>query len=366
MHVTLIEFRTSTPYPVQLANALGRLCQVTLLLPDRATALAAYVDREYVNLKHFCMPRLRQPANLAMVWRLRRQLRALRPHLVHITYWHPWGTPGLGLFTRFPSVATVHDVSRHAGERGVWAIPPVLYRWQWRWADQVIVHASAARQQLLNGYGRKPEGTHVIPIGSYGFYRAVADDDVPERPNTVLFFGRIWGYKGLQHLVEAEPLISQAVPDVRIVIAGQGESFKRYERAMVNPHHFEVHNYRISDKDVASFFHQASVVALPYTEASQSGVVPIAYAFGKPVVATRVGGLPDVVVDGQTGLLVPPGDSRGLAQAIIMLLKDEELRCRLARGARRFAETELSWPQIAARTMEVYRLAVSPGVEDAG
>ena len=355
MHVVLIEFGCSTPYPVHLANAMGQLCRVTLMLPEAGSNFADKVDRERVNVQLFHMPRIRQPANLAMVWHLHRRLKALRPHLVHITFWHLWATPGLGMCAPFPLVATVHDVSRHPGERGLWAIPPALYRWQWRWADQVIVHATAARQQLLTQHGCQPERVHVIPVGSFDFYRACAHDTQPERPNTVLFFGRIWGYKGLQYLIEAEPLITRAVPNARIVIAGYGEPFEKYRRAMVNPHHFEVHNYRIPDEQVAHFFQQASVVALPYVEASQSGVVPVACAFGKPVVATRVGGLPDMVIEGQTGLLVPPADARSLAEAIIKLLKDTPLRHQMGQRARQFAETELSWQRIAQKTLTVYQ-----------
>ncbi len=361
MHIVLIEFRTSTPYPVQLANSLGELCQVTLMLPRTAGKFADRVDRRRVNLRLFHMPKLRHPINLAMVWRLRGQLKALRPHLVHITFWHLWGTPGLGMFAPVPLVATVHDVSRHPGERGWWAIPPSLYRLQWRWADQVIVHATAAREQLLTQHSCQPERVHVIPIGSYDLYRDWANVAEPERPNTVLFFGRIWGYKGLEVLIEAEPLITQAVPDARIVIAGQGEPFERYQQAMTNPEHFEVHNYRIPDEQVARFFQRASVVALPYLEASQSGIVPVAYAFGKPVVATRTGGLPDIVIDNQTGLLVPAADARSLAEAIITLLKDTELRHQMGQYARHFAETELSWQRIAQKTLKVYQQVKSRG-----
>lgn len=362
MHVVLIEFRASTPYPVQLANALGQLCQVTLMLPDAALRLVDKLDRGKVNLHVFHMPQLRQLTNLAMVWRLRRQLKALRPDLVHVTFWHLWGTPALGVFPPAPLVATVHDVSRHAGERGIWAIPPAVYPWQWRWAEQVIVHATSERQRLVTQHGYPPERVNVIPIGSYNFYRYGARDNQPERPNTILFFGRIWGYKGLQVLIEAEPLITQAVPDARIIIAGQGEPFERYRQAMANPDHFEVHNYHIPNDQVAQFFQQASVVALPYVEASQSGVVPVAYAFGKPVVATRVGGLPDVVIDGKTGLLVPPSDAQSLAKAIIRLLKDTRLREEMGKTAQRFGETKLSWQQVAQSTLKVYdqvRLAQS-------
>jgi glycosyltransferase involved in cell wall biosynthesis len=105
---------------------------------------------------------------------------------------------------------------------------------------------------------------------------------------------------------------------------------------------------------------------LPYLEASQSGVVPVAYAFGKPVVATRVGGLPDVVEHGQTGLLVPPGDSQSLARAVIDLLTDDARRRDMGARARRFAETELSWSRIGQRTLEVYQKVLpSLGAETA-
>lgn len=359
MHVALIEFRTSTPYPVQLANALGQVCQVTLLLPDTATEFAPYVDRSDVNLQLFSMPRLRQPANLAMVWRLRTLLKAVRPDVLHITFWHLWGTLGLRILTPYPMVATVHDVARHPGERGFWAIPSAFYRWQWLGADQVIVHADSARQQLLDRGGRRPESVHVIPIGTYDFYRSFTSTDHPERPNTILFFGRIWGYKGLMHLIQAEPRITQAIPDARIVIAGQGEDFGRYERAMVNPAHFEVHNYRIPNDKVSELFQSASVVVLPYVEASQSGVIPVAYAFGKPVVATAVGGIPDIVEDGLTGLLVPPADPDSLAEAIVDLLKDDEARLKMGHRAREKAEKELSWASVAERTLRVYKEARS-------
>lgn len=356
MHVVLIEFRNATPYPVQLANALAELCQVTLMLPETASGFSSIVNRDKVNLEFFHLPRYRQPHKLAaMVRRIRSQLKVLKPHLVHITAWHIWGTPGLGLFAPFPLVTTVHDVNRHPGDSGLHGIPSILYRWQWHWANQVIVHATTAREQLIKQYGCRPESVHVVPIGSYDFYRSVTTVAPPENPNTILFFGRIWEYKGLKYLIQAEPLISQAVPDARIIIAGQGEDFEKYRQIMVNPHHFEVHNYRIPNEQVAQFFQRASVVALPYIEASQSGVVSVAYAFGKPVVATKVGGLPDVVIEGQTGLLVPPADAHSLAEAITSLLKNASLRRNMGQCAQQFAKQDLSWQRIAKKTLKIYQ-----------
>jgi glycosyltransferase involved in cell wall biosynthesis len=100
------------------------------------------------------------------------------------------------------------------------------------------------------------------------------------------------------------------------------------------------------------------VVALPYIDATQSGVIATAYNFGRPVVATTVGGLPSMVDHRRTGLLIPPGDERALADAIVTLLTDAELRRRLGRGARARAIGEFSAASVAERTLNVYRQAL--------
>lgn len=354
MHVLLIEFTTSIPYTMLLVDALADLCDVSLLLPNNSP-YSVNIDKERIDLHLFDMPRISRPANVLMVKNLLKQISEIKPDIVHVTFWSPWMMPAMSLFLNIPVVTTIHDVDRHTGERGLWAIPSVLYRWQWQWSNQVIVHATTAREQLVNHYGYSSKRVHVIPIGIFNSYRNLIQFQQQERPNKILFFGRIWGYKGLQYLIEAEPLITQIIPDARIIIAGQGESFEKYQAMMVNPDHFEIHNYRIPDEQVAHLFQQASVVALPYIEASQSGVVAVAYAFGKPVVATKVGGIPDMVIDGQTGLLVPPNDAYSLAEAIITLLKDESKRRQMGHQARNFAETELSWSRIAQKIFEVYQ-----------
>jgi glycosyltransferase involved in cell wall biosynthesis len=151
------------------------------------------------------------------------------------------------------------------------------------------------------------------------------------------------------------------VPDVRIVIAGEGEPFDRYERMMVHRDRFLVHNHRIADEQVASLFQRASVVALPYVEASQSGVAAVACAFGKPVVATAVGGIPEMIEDGRTGYLVPPRDPARLAEAVVGLLKNPGLRREMGCRARDMANNDLSWPAIASQTLGVYEKALAEG-----
>ena len=121
---------------------------------------------------------------------------------------------------------------------------------------------------------------------------------------------------------------------------------------------FEIYNKFISHEEVSELFQRASVVVLPYIDASQSGIVPIAYAFKKPVVVTNVGSIPEVVDDGKTGFIVPPRDSKALADAIIKLLKNDKLRKEMGEHAYKKMKEELSWDKIAKKTIEVYKEAI--------
>lgn len=354
MRVALIDFEYFD-YSIQLANALADLAQITLMLPNQAVERYGSKIGNRVDLYHFEMPRLRYPSNIKMVYTLFRDLVKMSPHVVHQPSWNLWMNMALPFFPNIPLVATIHDVSLHPGDQETFNW---FQNWQWQRADQVIVHAQTLAGQLIQQHHVPSDKVHVIPIGAYDIYRHEADNKTAEQGHTVLFFGRIWEYKGLQYLIEAEPLITAQVPDVRIVIAGHGEPFERYEQMMVHRDRFKVHNYYIPDDLIARLFQEASIVALPYIEASQSAVLAMAFAFGKPVVATTVGGLPDIVQHGETGYLVPPRDAPGLAQAIVELLKNDTLRTEMGRKAWNQAQGDLSWPNVAQKTCQVYEQAI--------
>jgi glycosyltransferase involved in cell wall biosynthesis len=156
-------------------------------------------------------------------------------------------------------------------------------------------------------------------------------------------------------------LISAACPDARIVIAGEGEELGRYRQLMTHPERFEVLNEYVSNERRAELFARVSVVVLPYVEASQSGVIPLAYRFGKPVVATTVGGLPEMVDDGRTGYLVPPRDAQALAGAVVRLLGDAGLRQRLGAAGRALLDAVCAPEVVARQTFASYERALAPG-----
>jgi glycosyltransferase involved in cell wall biosynthesis len=114
----------------------------------------------------------------------------------------------------------------------------------------------------------------------------------------------------------------------------------------------------VSDGKRAELFRRAAVVVLPYIEASQSGIIPIAYRFRKPVIATTVGGLPAAVEHGRTGYLVPPRDVNALADAIVTLLRNRELRAEFGLRGHEKINHEANPTLIARKTMAAYRRAL--------
>jgi glycosyltransferase involved in cell wall biosynthesis len=175
------------------------------------------------------------------------------------------------------------------------------------------------------------------------------------KPHGILFFGRLSAYKGLDVLYAALPAIAERVPDVRVVIAGRPSPGFIAPALPTLPDTAEVvtHFGPIDASLLRCLFEEASVVVLPYVEASQSGVAQTAYAFGKPVVASAVGGLPEDVVDGETGCLVPTGDPAAVARAVGDLLLDPARRARMTEVIR--TRSAAAWPSIATRLDEIYR-----------
>lgn len=344
-------------YSVRLASALAREAEVLLLLPNQQAAPYLSILDESVRFQPFDRPRYRQPLRqLQTTYSLLRRIREFGPDLIHLQQGHMWFNLALPLLKRYPLVLTIHDPRHHVGDMASRKAPQWILDLGFRQATQVIVQGAQLVAVVVDRLGIPAERVHVIP--HIGLGDAQAHDQEAEEEHLVLFFGRIWEYKGLEYLIRAEPLITSQVPEARIAIAGQGEDFARYRRMMVNPDRFEIHNEFVSDEKRTELFRRAGVVVLPYIDASQSGVVPLAYTFSKPVVATTVGGLPDVVEQGNTGFLVPPRDEGALAEAVVRLLRDRDLRHQMGRNGKQKIDSECSPEIVGRKTVAVYRLAL--------
>lgn len=183
--------------------------------------------------------------------------------------------------------------------------------------------------------------------------------DLPSSARVVLFFGSIEERKGLDCLIDAFALIADVHPDLHLVIAGKPKvDLTQYEeriRDLAIGHRVRRDLRYIPFSEMQVHFRAASVVVLPYRNVSQSGVLQLAYAYGRPVVVTDVGGLSETVLEDGTGVVASALDSRSVANAILQLLRQPEEAERMGRRARELAETKYSWSTIAEVVEAFYR-----------
>jgi glycosyltransferase involved in cell wall biosynthesis len=201
----------------------------------------------------------------------------------------------------------------------------------WRCLDVVFVLGEDTRDVALRRWRPRAEVV-VIPHGDEGALLKDVPEPVTMTGPVVLFFGTWTSYKGLDVLLEAFAKVRSVIPQARLVLAGDVSRdfdllpFLAAVKAVGN---VDAHPGYVPVDQVAGYLSAARVVVTPYVRASQSGVVHLAYTFGRPVVGTTVGALPESIRDGSTGLLVPPGDPDRLAEALTALLRDPELASRL-------------------------------------
>jgi len=175
----------------------------------------------------------------------------------------------------------------------------------------------------------------------------------------LLFFGMIKPNKGLDHLLYAMPEVLRSNPEARLMIAGEPvERFERYAAIITQlgiGHAVLTRLGYVRDEDVGSYFQSADLVVLPHTHVSLSGVASVALGFGRPLVGTNIGGLPDLVGDGSAVFLVPPGSPVALSEAINRALSDPEKLTRMGEQGRARFEASHSWAKTASETLQLYR-----------
>jgi len=268
-------------------------------------------------------------------------------------------SPAAAAIRRALDVRTVQYF--HANEIGG---KPKLAAFAARRAD-VVVAVSSYTASLIEATGASPADLRLIPPGV-----ELPSDPTPvrsERP-TVLTVARLRdAYKGHDVLIRALALARATVPDVELVVIGDGPLRGELERLASSVGVADAVSFlgTVSDEQRDQWLRRADVFAMPSRLPSDGragegfGIVYLeAAAYGKPVVAGNVAGALDAVVDGETGLLVDPTDARAVADALTRLLLDRDLARRLGDAGAERAKS-YAWPLVVARLEEVLRKQVT-------
>ncbi len=273
--------------------------------------------------------------------RVYRTIINTRPDVVHFTSPHVWN-PLLMLALRrigLPIVHTLHDLDPHSGA----GYGKSLYVWNdliKRLADQILVHGQLYRARLISD-GLQADRVTSVPLLHLFVNQSnetrLRDQFMTQLPPAdaaapfALFFARLEGYKGVGVLIEALRQLANH-SQVRAVVAGQGDATAVMSTPL--PANVEIRNRMIKDTEAIDLFSRCSVVVLPYLDATQSALIAAAYFFGKPVIVTRTGALPEYVADGATGWVIEPNRPRELAQCLESALNDPVHLSKLGQAGR--------------------------------
>lgn len=361
-------------YTAELANEVSRYAEVIVI--GSKSIHSEYFSKNVKILKLFDqitfsinnVNKIFYIKNILAILSLRklREIDKIKPDVIHFTT--PL-IPPLPLFIlmgnlakRYPLIYTVHSMHQDA----TFFIEAVSYinslcARQIKF-KRIIVHTQNDKNELSKTKAFPEEKINVIPHGVYKLFTNYSSMIYGETDNSeekcILFFGYIKQYKGLKYLLRSIASISKEIRDFKLIIAGQGDLSPYLELINDSRSRIEIHNEFISDSEVAVLFQKATVVVLPYSQMTgQSGILNIAYAFGKPVVASDIWGFREILDNGETGFLVTPKDPEALASAIIKILVNSQLRDNMKNNILK-KSIELSWQNIALKYIDLYQKAI--------
>lgn len=274
--------------------------------------------------------RLLTPWNPLTWWKAYSLIKQDRPDALLLQWWTPFFSPMLFFLTRMLKheanirvIFLCHHLIAPDGGIFDWFL---ARRILWR-GNGFIVMSEEDFALLRRALPRaRIKGTTHPPYDVFSRApiprnEARAKLGLPSDAPVVLFFGFVRRYKGLRYLLEAMRAARERLPGIRLLVVGEFWEDERPYRELIHllglKDAVQLYNQYIPNDQVAVYFSAADVVALPYLEATQSGVAQLAIGFERPIIATNVGGMAEVVHDNETGFVVPPGNSQALAEAII-------------------------------------------------
>lgn len=375
-------------YAYQMADALADAGAMVTLHTSHHYELADLPHRFAVRPEMHLWPAIEAPPSPGLAARIGRKLRRVWRAARYTGAWHRLtgrllaDRPDVVLFEtiRFPfQVVFLRRLRRH----GV-AIAQVCHEFEprdrgplsralvkrfslavYRSFDAIFLHGEQNRKAFLDTFSIDPDRTHVIPHGNEAMFLRIADgggdlrsrygiaDDEP----VALFFGGLRPSKGIEDLIDAFGDVATGIGGTLLIVghpAGVDPAALHRRAADAGVGDRVIVDARYAPlAEIGPLVRTATCVVLPYRSATASGVLQVAFAFGRPVVATTLGALAEDVDHGETGLLVHPGDRGDLGKALAGLLGDPALAARMGAAAAAAATERFSWQPIASAVLVV-------------
>ncbi|HML39174.1 MAG TPA: glycosyltransferase family 4 protein [Bellilinea sp.] len=277
------------------------------------------------------------------------QVRAYQPDVLIFPMFHPWNPLLQAALKDIPAIVFVHDPLPHPGFGN-----RLLRYWEDRSLHLAagLVVFSESFLPAIAARGGKPENTRVVPLPVNASLPADRAEELSIEPVDFLFIGRITSYKGLEVLLKAFEQVSAQRTSATLRIAGRGD-LRPYQELLRKLPNIDLCNIWIDEGAIPAYIRASKVVVLPYTSATQSGIVPLAASVGAAVLATRTGGLPEQIEHGVNGWLVEPNNAEQLSAAMLRLLDDAPLRTEIGTALNQEYANKRNWKHVAQGLMEL-------------
>lgn len=291
------------------------------------------------------------PSNLILNIKVFLMILRLKPMIIHSTI--NFGFPELFLYYfRRQTIVTQHDPFPHSGENGMQK--RLFRKLCFKQVKNYIILNKSQKDEFIKRYEIESDRVLESQLSSYSALELYKNPNVIKERSTIIFFGRISPYKGLENLIEAVQRATKRLPDLKLIVAGR-PSYNIDLAPLKESRNFEVHDDFIPAPKLVEFIQRAQLSVCPYLDATQSGVVMSSFALNTPVIASNVGGLSEYVTNNQTGVIIEPNDIDGLTEAIGDLLSaPSKIETMEKNIEEEWSNGSSSWSAIASDILRFY------------
>lgn len=309
-----------------------------------------WISPEHVFIMNMPLPHDYSPGNLKVVWQCMKKIRRENYDIIHVTEPLRYSFFPLYLF-RNRMIMTIHDPIPHScnyNKRNL------LHRWMaFKLVKDFIILNRHQTNEFSSEYHIEKNHIHHSRLGVYYHLSKTSAGKALFPMPYILFFGTINGNKGIEYLCEAMTRVFEKKPDLHLVIAGKGDFYFDISKYAQDPR-VHIMNRFILDEEQVSLISNSEMVVCPYIDATQSGVIMSAFGLNKPVIASNVGGLGEMLESGRHGLLVEPRNVEQLTQAILNMSDKNILKDMSAHILKDYSSGKNSWHTIAEEMTAIY------------
>ena len=316
--------------------------------------LEKWIDLHHVYIVNVPVYHYWEWINFKVAWKWMQLLKKQNYDIIHLTWPLRYCYFALYLL-RKKMVITMHDPIPHSSQM---TIKNRFHRyWCIRLTPDFILLNKTQKPLFIKEYGISESRIHMSRLSIYTHLQESASAPALCSHPYILYIGRIHSHKGIEYFCEAMETITSDMPDVHAVIAGNGSFYFDISKYKKMSNYMFLNRY-ISNEELVSLISNSIAVVCPYIDATQSGVIMSAFALNKPVVATNVGALHEMVEDGRHGFLVPPKDSKALESAIRQIMQPGIAQQMSANIERDYSSGIYSWHTIASEILDIYETII--------